>query len=68
MSTANIKLSSSLIKELKKLTGEKTGQKAVEKVIHFFQINKKQQDFLKEFENISFQKGFNPLSLRKKDR
>ena len=56
MSYANVKISSSQIDELKRLTGEKTGQKAVYLALLYFLRQAKQRQVLKVLENINFDK------------
>lgn len=68
MSTANIKLTSDRLKELKKLTGERTGQKAVEKALLYFLREAKQRKIINVLEKVSFQNNFNPLRIRKNER
>ena len=68
MSTANIKLSSKTIESLKKITGEATGNKAVQKAIWYFIREAKQRNVLKTLESISFDKNYDPLDLRRNER
>ena len=68
MSNANIKIASGEIKKLKSLTGEKTGQKAVNKALKFFFRAAKQRKIIKLLQEVEFHKGFNPLRLRRYDR
>ena len=68
MSYSNIKVESSDIKELKRITGENTGQKAILKAIHYFLREAKQRHAPQALEEISFQEGFDPLKLRKNER
>jgi hypothetical protein len=68
MATQNIKLSSTLVSQLKSLTQEKTGQGAVEAALEDFMRFAKQRTFLKELRKIEFRKGFDPLHLRSNER
>ena len=68
MTYANIKIPSDEINALKSLTGESTGQKAVQKALAYFLRMAKQRSVLEVLEKISFQKNFNPLALRKNER
>lgn len=68
MSTANIKISSQTLKQLKEITGEKTGQKAIQKALEFLFNAAKQRNIIELLRRIEFQKGFNPLKLRRRDR
>lgn len=68
MGVSNIKISSLAIKKLQQMTGEKTGQKAVNKAIVYFIKEARQRRISKILDSISFQKGFNPLKLRRHER
>lgn len=68
MSLANIKIPSTALKELKKLTGEKTSQKAVDKALSYFLRQARQRDIVKVLKEVSFEKSFNPLDLRLRER
>ncbi|GEM_PF-2388762 len=68
MSLANIKLSSREIDQLKKITQESTGQKAVEKALSYFLKEAKQRQLTKILQNVSFKKTFDPLKLRDHER
>lgn len=68
MGVANIKIPTAEIQELKKYTEEKTGQKAVQKAILYFLREVRQRRIVEVLKNISFQKGFNPLKLRRGER
>ncbi|OGQ36623.1 MAG: hypothetical protein A3F16_00870 [Deltaproteobacteria bacterium RIFCSPHIGHO2_12_FULL_43_9] len=68
MGNANIKIATDEIKKLKSLTGEKTGQKAVNKALKFFFRAARQRNAIKLLQEIEFHKGFNPLRLRRHDR
>jgi len=68
MTYANIKISSDKIKVLKTVTGESTGQKAVQKALAYFLREAKQRNMLQVLDKISFQENFNPLELRKNER
>jgi len=68
MSKANIKISSSAVLELKKLTGETTGQKAVEKALIYFLSAARQRKIIDVLSKIKFSKNYNPIKLRKHDR
>lgn len=68
MGTANIKISSSEVKLLKRATGEKTGQKAVQKALVYFLRDARQRRITRVLYSISFKKGFDPLTLRENER
>ena len=68
MSTANIKIASKTIESLKKLTGEATGNKAVQKAIKYFMREAKQRRILKVLDAISFDEDYDPLELRRNER
>jgi len=68
MSTANIKLDSSKIFELKAVTGEATGQKAIEVAIEEFLKLKRKLNVAENLKKVKFQDKFDPLKLRKSDR
>lgn len=68
MSYANIKIASSQIQELKRLTGEETGQKAILKAVRYFVREAKQRNIPMVLEEISFYEGFDPLKMRKNER
>lgn len=65
---ANIKIATSEIKEIKKFTGEATGQKAVQKALLYFLKEARQRRILEDLKSISFKKGFDPLKLRRNER
>lgn len=68
MSLANIKIPSAALKELKKLTGEKTAQKAVSKALNYFLVQARQRNVVKVLKEVSFDKNFDPLALRLRER
>jgi hypothetical protein len=68
MQVANIKIPSKEIRELKKITGEKTGQKAVQKAMVYFMREARQRRIVQVLDFISFKKGFDPLKLRSHER
>ena len=68
MSTANLKISSREVEELRRITGEKTGQKAVRKALVYFLKEARQRRITKILQTISFKKGFDPLKLRRHER
>ena len=68
MATANIKIASSEVRTLKKVTGEKTGQKAVEKALVYFLRDARRRRITRVLDSISFKKGFDPLKLRQHER
>ena len=68
MSIANIKIPSETIKELQNYTSEKTGQKAIQKALLYFIKEARQRRITKILEKVSFQKGFDPLKLRRHER
>ena len=65
---ANIKLPSKTLGELKRLTGEATGQKAAEQAILYFLQEARQRDILEFLKSPRFRDGFDPIALRKHDR
>ncbi|MBI2339861.1 MAG: hypothetical protein HYU99_05800 [Deltaproteobacteria bacterium] len=68
MPTANIKLPSTAVAEVKKFTGEKTGQKAVQKALVYFLRDARQRRITRVLDSVSFKKSFNPLRLRRHER
>ena len=68
MGLANIKIKTQDIKELKKYTEENTGQKAVESALVYFLKEARQRRIVDVLKGVSFQKGFNPLKLRRHER
>lgn len=68
MSVANIKIPSKEVRELQKITGEKTGQKAVQKALVYFIREARQRRIPQILDSISFKKGFDPLKLRSHER
>ena len=68
MATANIKLASTSLEELKRHTGEATGQKAVQKALLYFLTEARQRRITKVLEKVSFQRGFDPLKSRQRER
>lgn len=68
MSISNIKLSSDEIRDLKKYTKEKTGQKAVQKAILYFLKEARQRRISKVLESIKFDRHFDPIKLRRHER
>ena len=68
MGVTNIKIPSQSIKELKKYTGEKTGQKAIQKALVYFIRDVKQRRIADVLREISFKRGFDPLKLRRHER
>ncbi len=68
MAYANIKLSTHALNKIKKLTGEKTGQKAIQNVLDFFFRMSNQAKTLDVLKSVEFKNNFNPLKLRKKER
>lgn len=68
MGLANIKLPTEMLGRLKRYTGEKTGQRAVQKAILYFLKEARQRRIAKVLSSISFQKGFHPLKLRTHER
>lgn len=65
---ANIKLDSSALAELMKLTGEATGKKAVEAAMIYFIKEARQRDILKFLKQPKFTKSFDPIALRNSER
>ena len=68
MRLANIKIESDTLKQLKRLTRQKTGQKAVEKALLYFIREARQRDILKFLSTTRFRDDFDPLELRSGDR
>ena len=68
MGLANIKISTQELEELKKYTQEQTGQKAVEKALIYFLKEARQRQIIDVLKDVAFQKGFNPLKLRRNER
>lgn len=68
MARANIKLTSGLLRRLKRYTGEVTGQKAVQTALLYFLKEARQRRLTKVLQTISFRKGFDPLRLRAHER
>ena len=68
MSIANIKLPSEKIEELRCYTGEKTGQKAVQRAIVYYIKEARQRRIPEVLQKISFRRGFDPLKLRRHER
>ncbi len=68
MGVANIKIPSEMIQALECYTGEKTGQKAVQKALIYFLKEAKQRQITQVLRSISFRKGFDPLKLRDHER
>lgn len=68
MGLANLKLTTEEIEELKKFTQEKTGQKAIKKVIIYYLRDAKQRNILKTLKNIKISPNYNPLKLRSYER
>ena len=68
MKQANIKLLTREIEELKKQTGEVTGQKAVRKAILYFLKEARQRRITEILQEISFHPGFDPLKFRHNER
>ncbi|MBI2336942.1 MAG: hypothetical protein HYU97_09325 [Deltaproteobacteria bacterium] len=68
MGVANIKIPTESIEELKKYTQETTGQKAVQKALVYFLKEARQRQIIDTLQQVSFQKGFNPLKLRQHER
>ena len=56
------------VEELRRITGEKTGQKAVRKALVYFLKEARQRRITKILQTISFKKGFDPLKLRRHER
>lgn len=68
MGVANIKIPSKTIQALERYTGEKTGQKAVQKALIYFLKEARQRQITQVLQSISFRKGFDPLKLRDHER
>lgn len=68
MGIANIKIPSEKIGELRRHTGEKTGQKAVQKAIVYYLKEARQRRITQILQKVSFRRGFNPLKLRTHER
>lgn len=65
---ANIKLDSTLLSDLKKLTNEATAQKATEKAVLYFLREARQRDILNFLESKRFIPSFDPVKLRNNER
>lgn len=65
---ANIKIKSTMLKELKALTGQKTGQGATEQALIYFIREARQRDILKYLSTRRFDDNFNPVELRSRAR
>lgn len=68
MGLANIKVASQDINALRRYTGEKTGQKAVQTAILYFIKEARQRRIVQVLQESSFQKGYDPLMLRRRER
>ena len=65
MSQANIKIRTQQIQELKKITGENTGQKAVDKALLYYLKDAKQRRIIDVLDQVEFVEGFDPLVIRR---
>ena len=65
---ANIKIESVTLNELKKITNEPTGQKAVKKALLYFLKEARQRDLLNFLNGNRFSVDFNPLQSREDER
>ena len=68
MAVANIKLPSEKVDELRRQTGEKTGQKAVQQAVLYYLKEAQQRRITRILQQISFRKGFDPLKSRRHER
>lgn len=68
MAKQNIKISSETIQQLKQITQEQTGQKAVEAAISEVLRGAQQRAFVETLKQAKFRKNFDPLNLRRHDR
>ena len=68
MGMANIKIPSTELDRLRRYTGEKTGQKAVQKALLYFLKEARQRRITQVIRSIGFRKGFDPLKLRHHER
>ena len=68
MSVSNLKIPSKLVKQIKALTGETTGQKAVDAALDTFIQQSKRRNILSTLKQISFIPGYDPLAPRKNER
>ncbi len=68
MSQANIKIRTQQIQELKKITGENTGQKAVEKALLYYLKDAKQRRIIDVLDQVEFVEGFDPLVNRRNEK
>ena len=68
MAVANIKLPSEKVDELRRQTGEKTGQKAVQQAVLYYLKEARQRRITRILQQISFRKGFDPLKSRRHER
>lgn len=64
MGISNIKLSSDTIRKLQKLTGQKTGQKAVEAAINYFETEARQRRITEVLQQVSFKPKAHPNKAR----
>lgn len=64
MSFANFKIESKAVKELQRYTGEKTGQKTIQKALSYFIKEARQRRITQLLEKVRFKKDFDPLKLR----
>ncbi len=68
MSVANIKVDSTLLTELRRVTGEQTGQRAVFKALAYFLKEARQRRITDVLQSVAFDKKFDPLVLRRNER
>jgi len=68
MGAANIKLPSEQLAELKELTQESTGQKAVQKAILYFLREARQRRITEVLRGVRFDRRLDPARLRRRDR
>jgi hypothetical protein len=68
MSTANIKIPTDEVKEIKRITGESTGQKAIQKALLYFIKEARQRKITQVLDSIEFAPKYNLLKLRNSER
>ena len=68
MGFVNFKIPSKEMNVLKKITGEKTGAKAISKIIKSYMKLSNQRNIVKTLQKIEFHKDYDPIRLRKNDR
>ena len=67
MGIANIKLPSKQLSDLKRVTGEKTGQKAVQAALEAFLRLSRRRNIIQVIRQTGFRRDYDPLQERRKD-